>query len=110
MIAPLQMHYAGTGHESALQAPSRIWGDNPKRKLRLEAGAKIEIHPYIPSPFRSSQLNLPSHWPPPNEGNHFDVARRNPVWAATPRLPGLGGMAAQKNCRHRRAEQTLDHH
>jgi hypothetical protein len=80
--APLQMHYTGLDPRARYKVRAVYGGDNPKRKLRLEAGEKIEIHPYMPKPvpFTPIEFAIP---PAATERGELTL-----TWQGE---PGLGG-------------------
>jgi hypothetical protein len=80
--APLQMHYIGLDPRARYKVRAVYGGDNPKRKIRLEAGEKIEIHPYMPKPvpFRPIEFSIP---PAATERGELTL-----TWHGE---PGLGG-------------------
>jgi hypothetical protein len=80
--APLQMHYAGLDTKARYRLRVVYGGDNPKRKICLEAGEKIEIHPYIPKPvpFKPIEFAIP---PAATERGELTL-----TWHGE---PGLGG-------------------
>jgi len=48
--APLRMHYDGLDPHAHYKLRVIYAGDAPTRKIRLEAGAGIEVHPFMPKP------------------------------------------------------------
>jgi hypothetical protein len=60
--APLKMRYTGLDPSATYKVRVVYAGDNPKRKLRLVANDKLEIHPYLtrPVPFRPSEFKIPA--------------------------------------------------
>jgi len=59
--APLRMHYTGLDPKAHYKVRVLYGGDNPKRKIRLDANEGIEIHPYIPKPvpFKTLEFAIP---------------------------------------------------
>ena len=58
---PLQMHFAGLDPGARYKVRILYGGDSPKKKIRLMAEDRIEIHPYItkPFPFKPVEFSLP---------------------------------------------------
>jgi hypothetical protein len=78
--APLRMHYSGLDALARYKIRVVYAGENPRRKMRLVAGGKWEIHPLIekPSPLRPLEFDIPV-----GEHGELDLA----WWGE----PGLGG-------------------
>jgi len=59
--APLEMHYAHLEPGTRYKLRVVYAGDSPKKKIRLEAGSAIEIHPFItkPWPIRPIEFDIP---------------------------------------------------
>lgn len=60
--APLQMRYTGLEPNAPYTLRVAYVGDNPRRKIRLVANDRIEIHPLMPKPvpFRILEFSIPS--------------------------------------------------
>ncbi|HTL57382.1 MAG TPA: hypothetical protein VL361_16985 [Candidatus Limnocylindrales bacterium] len=56
--APLQMHYAGLDRQAHYKVRVMYAGDGPKKKIRLVANDKTEVHPFIPRPFPFKTLEF----------------------------------------------------
>ena len=80
--APLRMHYSGLDAAARYKIRVIYAGENPRRKMRLVAGGKWEIHPLIekPSPLRPLEFDIPLG---ASEHGELDLA----WWGE----PGLGG-------------------
>ena len=59
---PLRMRYPGLDPAARYRLRVVYAGDNPKRKIRLEANGHIQIHPFIskPVPFRPLEFPIPA--------------------------------------------------
>ena len=59
--APLRMHYVGLDPQAHYKIRVVYAGENPRRKIRLVAGAKWEVHPLIekPAPLRPLEFEIP---------------------------------------------------
>ena len=80
--APLRMHYAGLDPEARYKIRVVYAGENPRRKVRLVAGAKWEVHPLMekPAPLRPLEFEIPHE---ATEHGELDLEWRGE--------PGLGG-------------------
>jgi hypothetical protein len=80
--APLQMHYENLDPSAHYKLRVTYAGDSPKRKIRLIANNKTEIHPFIqkPFPFRPIEFDLP-----------HEATRTGVLDLSWFREPGLGG-------------------
>jgi hypothetical protein len=80
--APLRMHYAGLDPAAHYKIRVVYAGDSPRRKIRLTAGDKWEVHPLIekPSPVRPVEFDIPQK---AIEHGELDLEWRGE--------PGLGG-------------------
>jgi hypothetical protein len=80
--APLRMHYAGLDPQAHYKIRVVYAGENPRRKLRLVAGAKWEVHPLMekPAPLRPLEFEIPHE---ATENGELDLEWRGE--------PGLGG-------------------
>ena len=80
--APLRMHYAGLDPAAHYKIRVVYAGDSPRRKIRLMAGEKWEVHPLMekPSPVRSVEFDIPQK---AMEHGELDLEWRGE--------PGLGG-------------------
>jgi glycosyl hydrolase family 20 len=80
--APLRMHYAGLDPQAHYKIRVVYAGENPRRKLRLVAGAKWEVHPLMekPAPLRPLEFEIPHE---ATEHGELDLEWRGE--------PGLGG-------------------
>lgn len=56
---PLQMRYAGLDAKARYRLRVVYGGDSPKRKIRLDTGSGLEIHPYVSKPFPIAPLEFP---------------------------------------------------
>jgi hypothetical protein len=59
--APLRMHYSRLDSNARYKIRVVYAGDSPRRKIRLVAGEKWEVHPLIekPSPVRPAEFDIP---------------------------------------------------
>lgn len=59
--APLRMRYTGLDPDAEYKLRVVYAGDNPKRKIRLQANDNLEIHPYLsrPVPFKPIEFEIP---------------------------------------------------
>jgi hypothetical protein len=80
--APLRMHYADLDPQAHYKIRVVYAGENPRRKLRLVAGAKWEVHPLMekPAPLRPLEFEIPHE---ATEHGELDLEWRGE--------PGLGG-------------------
>jgi hypothetical protein len=80
--APLSMHYAGLDPQARYKIRVVYAGENPRRKIRLVAGAKWEVHPLKekPAPLRPLEFEIPHE---AIEHGELDLEWRGE--------PGLGG-------------------
>ena len=80
--APLRMHYAGLDPSARYKIRVVYAGDSPRRKIRLMAGEKWEVHALIekPSPVRPVEFDIPQK---AIEHGELDLEWRGE--------PGLGG-------------------
>lgn len=80
--APLKMHYTGLDPSARYKVRVVYTGDNPKIKIRLDAGENIPVHPLLekPSPVRPVEFDIP-----PEATKDGDL---NLTWR---RESGLGG-------------------
>jgi hypothetical protein len=80
--APLRMHYVGLDPKAHYKIRVVYAGENPRRKLRLVAGAKWEVHPLMekPAPLRPLEFEIPHE---ATEHGELDLEWRGE--------PGLGG-------------------
>jgi hypothetical protein len=80
--APLRMHYAGLDPSAHYKIRVVYAGDSPRRKIRLVAGERWEVHPLIekPSPVRPVEFDIPEK---AMQHGELDLAWRGE--------PGLGG-------------------
>ena len=80
--APLRMHYSGLDTTAGYKIRVVYAGENPRRKMRLVAGGKWEIHALIEksSPLRPLEFDIPHD---ASENGELDLA----WWGE----PGLGG-------------------
>ncbi|HVP49178.1 MAG TPA: glycoside hydrolase family 20 zincin-like fold domain-containing protein [Bryobacteraceae bacterium] len=80
--APLRMHYAGLDSETRYKVRVVYAGENPRRKIRLMAGEKWEIHPLMekPAPLKPLEFAIPHE---ATEHGELDLTWRGE--------PGLGG-------------------
>jgi len=80
--APLRMHYAGLDRDARYKIRVVYAGENPRRKIRLTAGEKWEIHPLIekPAPLKPLEFAIPHE---ATEHGELDLTWRGE--------PGLGG-------------------
>jgi hypothetical protein len=80
--APLRMHYAGLDRQAHYKIRVVYAGENPRRKIRLVAGAKWEVHPLMekPAPLRPLEFEIPHE---ATEHGELDLEWRGE--------PGLGG-------------------
>jgi len=79
---PLRMHYSGLDPAARYKIRVVYAGENPRRKMRLVAGGKWEIHPLMekPSPLRVLEFDIPHD---ATEHGELDLS----WWGE----PGLGG-------------------
>ncbi len=80
--APLRLHYTGLDPQAQYQVRVIYAGDSPKKKIRLDAGEGLEVHPYLARPFPFKALEFPI---PPAATAKGDLVLS---WSAE---PGLGG-------------------
>jgi len=80
--APLRMHYAGLDPAAHYKIRVVYAGDSPRRKIRLMAGEKWEVHPLMekPSPVGPVEFDIPQK---AMEHGELDLEWRGE--------PGLGG-------------------
>jgi hypothetical protein len=80
--APVRMHYAGLDPAARYKIRVVYAGENPRRKLRLVAGEKWEVHSLIekPTPLRPLEFDIPHE---ATEHGELELA-----WYGE---PGLGG-------------------
>jgi len=80
--APVRMHYAGLDPAARYKIRVVYAGENPRRKVRLVAGEKWEVHSLIekPTPLRPLEFDIPHE---ATERGELDLA-----WYGE---PGLGG-------------------
>ncbi|MBZ5590953.1 MAG: glycoside hydrolase family 20 zincin-like fold domain-containing protein [Acidobacteriia bacterium] len=80
--APLRMHYAGLDPQARYKIRVVYAGENPRRKIRLTAGEKWEVHPLMekPTPLRTLEFAIPRE---ATEHGELDLTWRGE--------PGLGG-------------------
>jgi hypothetical protein len=80
--APLRMHYPGLDPNSQYKIRVVYAGENPRRKIRLVAAKKWEVHPLIekPTPVRPVEFDIPHD---ATEHGELDLEWRSE--------PGLGG-------------------
>jgi len=79
---PLHMHYAGLDSHAEYRIRVVYAGDSPRRKIRLIAGDRLQVHPFIekPSPVAPVEFNIPHE---ATERGELDL-----TWSGE---PGLGG-------------------
>lgn len=60
--APLEVHYTGLDTKANYRVRVVYAGDSPRRKIRLEAGDGIEVHPFIekPWPIKPVEFDVPA--------------------------------------------------
>lgn len=80
--APVRMHYDGLDRAAQYEIRVTYAGENPRRKIRLVAGEKWEVHGFIekPTPLRLLEFDIPHE---ATEHGELDLA-----WYGE---PGLGG-------------------
>lgn len=80
--APVHMHYAGLDAGASYKIRVVYAGDSPRRKIRLTAGGKWEVHGWIekPLPVRPVEFDIPRE---ATERGELDLEWRGE--------PGLGG-------------------
>jgi hypothetical protein len=80
--APVRMHYDGLDRLARYKLRVVYGGENPRRKMRLMAGERWEVHPLMekPSPLRLLEFDIPHE---ATERGELDLA-----WYGE---PGLGG-------------------
>jgi hypothetical protein len=80
--APLRMHYAALDPHAHYKIRVVYAGENPRRKIRLVAGGKWEIHPLVekPAPLKPLEFAIPRE---ATEHGELDLTWRGE--------PGLGG-------------------
>ncbi len=80
--APVRMHYDGLDPAVRYEIRVTYAGENPRRKIRLVAGGKWEVHGYIekPTPLQPLEFDVPHE---ATEHGELDLA-----WYGE---PGLGG-------------------
>lgn len=85
--APVRLHYTGLDPSAPYKVRVVYAGENPRRKIRLVAGEKLEIHPFIekPVPTRPVEFEIPHE---AVERGELDLS----WWGE----PGLGGSG--RNC------------
>lgn len=85
--APVRLHYTGLDPSARYKVRVVYAGENPRRKIRLVAGEKLEIHPFIekPVPTRPVEFEIPQE---AVERGELDLS----WWGE----PGLGGSG--RNC------------
>jgi hypothetical protein len=80
--APLRMHYTGLDPGARYKIRVVYAGDSPTRKIRLEAGGGVEVHPFIQKPYPIQPVEFPIP-PQATAKGELDLA-----WY---REPGQGG-------------------
>jgi hypothetical protein len=80
--APLRMHYTGLDPGARYKIRVVYAGDSPTRKIRLEAGGGVEVHPFIGKPYPIQPVEFPIP-PQATAKGELDLA-----WY---REPGQGG-------------------
>ena len=80
--APLRLRYTGLDPAASYKVRVAYAGDNPKRKLRLVANERFEVHPLMPKPlpFKLAEFAVPRE---ATAGGDLELS-----WFAE---PGLGG-------------------
>ena len=80
--APLRMHYSGLDPQARYKIRMTYAGDSPRRKLRLVAGERWQVHPLMekPSPVWPVEFDIPHE---ATERGELDL-----TWTGE---PGLGG-------------------
>jgi hypothetical protein len=80
--APVRMHYDGLDGAASYKIRVTYAGENPRRKMRLVAGEKLEVHGFMekPAPLRPLEFDIPHE---ATEHGELDLA-----WYGE---PGLGG-------------------
>ena len=80
--APVRMHYDGLDRAASYKIRVTYAGENPRRKMRLVAGEKWEVHGFMekPAPLRPLEFDIPHE---ATEHGELDLA-----WYGE---PGLGG-------------------
>jgi len=80
--APVRMHYDGLDRAASYKIRATYAGENPRRKMRLVAGEKWEVHGFMekPTPLRPLEFDIPHE---ATEHGELDLA-----WYGE---PGLGG-------------------
>ena len=80
--APLHMHYAGLDSHAEYKIRVVYAGDSPRRKIRLVAGGRWQVHPFMekPAPVAPVEFNIPHE---ATERGELDL-----TWSGE---PGLGG-------------------
>jgi hypothetical protein len=80
--APVRMHYDGLDRAASYKIRLTYAGENPRRKMRLVAGEKWEVHGFMekPTPLRPLEFDIPHE---ATEHGELDLA-----WYGE---PGLGG-------------------
>ena len=79
---PLEMHYGHLDSRARYKIRVVYAGDSPTRKIRLEAGDGVEIHPFLtkPAPVRPVEFEIPQR-----------ATARGELSLRWIREPGLGG-------------------
>jgi hypothetical protein len=80
--APLRMHYTGLDPGARYKIRVVYAGDSPTRKIRLEAGGGVEVHPFMQKPYPIQPVEFPIP-PQATAKGELDLA-----WY---REPGQGG-------------------
>jgi hypothetical protein len=80
--APLHMHYADLDSHAEYKIRVVYAGDSPRRKIRLVAGSRWQVHPFMekPAPVAPVEFNIPHE---ATERGELDL-----TWSGE---PGLGG-------------------